>query len=211
MKGLWLFFACFVFVRGQETVDAKLRLLRPFLKLSDEIFKVHEDNQCLDKLFCLLETDIADDIDNPLKHMSRFLTNAKQDTDSAEFQRVESLIKEFPHVSRILNSIRLGQSSRKHQTCSNTFYKCEPLAASMIASARKFDDASVNELSNHFQHTIERRGLCNHVRAGCTGLSVGCGICAIFTFGSCGVACGPAVSLACTASDMSCTIYENVG
>lgn len=211
MKGLWIFFACFAFVRGQEAVEEKLRLLRPFLMLTDELFEVRNDNQCLDKLFCLLETDIADGIDNPLKHVSRFLTNAKQDTDSADFQRVEFLIKEYPQVSRILNSIRLGQNGRKSQVCSDTFFKCEAPAASMIASARTFDDASVNEMSNHFQNAIERRGLCNYIRAGCTGLKFGCGVCAIFTFGSCGVACGPVAGGACTASKLACAIHEGLG
>ncbi|XP_060587356.1 uncharacterized protein LOC132742873 [Ruditapes philippinarum] len=187
---------------AQRPIEEKLRLLEPILMLTDELLEHQGDDKCVEKLFCLLETEIARDIDNPLMHVSRFLTNTRNDTDPSDFRKIEALIQRYPHVSKMLDSIHLGQSSGESTVCSAAFSTCEADPYAMIEAARKYDDINVVEFT---KNSLQRRKACTYIKAGCTGLKVGCGICAIFTYGTCGFACGGLVGAACTASSLTCT------
>ena len=202
MKIVYVLFTLIGLSIGQRTVEEKIRLLEPLLMLTEELLEHQDDNQCVEKLLCLLETEIAKDIDNPLKHVSRFLTNTRNDTDPADFPKIEAIIKRYPHVSQMLDSVHLGQSSGHSSVCSAAFSSCEADPAAMIDAARKYDDTSVAQFT---QHVLQRRKACTYIKAGCNGLKLGCGICAIFTFGTCGFACGDLVGAACTASQLTCT------
>lgn len=119
-----------------EKVESKLRILGPALMMAEDIFRLEDTNNCLEIMFCLLETTEREiGGDNPLKHFSRFLTNTHNDFDETAAKKFSSLLQKFPHFSKMVDAIVTGQNSNNSSPCNMTYSVCRANEEKIISIA----------------------------------------------------------------------------
>ncbi|XP_045201868.2 uncharacterized protein LOC123555272 [Mercenaria mercenaria] len=185
-------------------VHEKLRLLQPSFLLIEQLFDVKDNHLCLEKMICLLETEMPNEEHNPFKYYSRFLTNSHHDFDAAAFNEIESLERNFPKLSKIIESIEYGQNANTSRNCNLRFSECSKTQSELIAIADAYSDDNI--LKHGFPTRTRRGSGCFWGGVGCAVLGGGCAICATSTLGTCTAACGPAAAAACSGFGLGCVV-----
>lgn len=202
MQVIAVFIVCLPFVGTHDMANEKLSQLTSALVHAEALLEITDTGSCLNKLFCLLETEEAEDLDSPLKEAARYLTNDDGDVDPVEFHQVKLIIERFPHLSQIIDSINLGKLNRRGSDCDNSLPECNVDANELISATILFNSTDITAFSNTL--ASRRSTECDVARALCTALKIACTICAIFTGGTCTAVCGPALSVACLAVNVAC-------
>ncbi|CAG2206726.1 unnamed protein product [Mytilus edulis] len=169
-----------------SNISEKMRLIKPVLMMAEELFQAKDRDMCLQKSFCLLESSMDTDM-NPFKHVSRYLTNSHHDTEPEAFQEIVSLVQQYPSVKNAINSVIYGRGMNGTDSCRKQYGSCTVDDEKLIAAFQSFGDKKL--LNSLIHGKSSRNAGCNAVGATCRAAGVGCGICAIFTFGACGLAC----------------------
>lgn len=170
-------------------VDEKLRLLNPSFMMIEQLFNLQDEKNCIEKLFCLIETEMAEETKNPLKHYSRFLTNFYQEIEPLAFEKVKALLAKYSHISKVVDAIALGQSTDS-KTCTTKYQECPNEKDELMSFVKMLGD---NELRNYMPNLLKKRGNpgCDATNNMCTVSSGACALCTIFTEGLCGLLCAP--------------------
>lgn len=204
MQAIALFIICLPFVGTHDMTNEKLSQLTSALVQAEALLENTDTGSCLNKLFCVLETEEAEDLDSPLKYAVKYLLNEYGDIDPLEFHQVTFLVRQFPHISQIVDSIHLGKLNRRSNDCDNSLPECNVEANELISATIMYNGTDVMGFSSTLARGTTTE--CNIARALCTALKVACTICAIFTGGTCTAVCGPALSVACLAVSAACSI-----
>ncbi|XP_060556097.1 uncharacterized protein LOC132716775 [Ruditapes philippinarum] len=187
-------------------IEEKLRLLNPSLMMMEQLFNLQDENQCLEKMFCLLETEMADVINNPLKHYSRVFTNIHNDIDPIAFKELKALLSKYPHISKMVHSMSLGQVAGESKVCQENYKSCQTDKTQLLQFAALMGDDLVDKYIPG-QHDYRKRNgddVCKGVKIGCSLAGGGCAACALLTEGACAAICVPALGGTCAGIKLGC-------
>ncbi|XP_060559324.1 uncharacterized protein LOC132719563 [Ruditapes philippinarum] len=187
-------------------VEEKLRLLNPSFMMMEQLFNLQDETQCIEKLFCLMETEMAGEVENPLKHYSRFLTNLYQEIEPLAFEKVKGLLAKYPHISKVIDAIAFGQRSNS-EACNVKYEECPNEKSELVAFAKMLGDNVVNK---HMPGFLAKRGdpVCTGAGISCGLIGGGCALCTVATEGACGLLCGPEVAAACSGAGIGCAVKD---
>ncbi|XP_045199936.2 uncharacterized protein LOC123554095 [Mercenaria mercenaria] len=188
-------------------IEEKLRRLNPTLMMMEQLFNLQDETQCIERLFCLMETEVAEDTKNPLKHYSRYLTNFYNDIEPLAFEKVKALLAKYPHISKAIDAIALGQATGSSDSCNKKFEECPNEQSELVTFAKMMGD---NVMSKHIPTLLgkNKRGdpVCTGSGVTCGLVGGGCAICTVATEGACGILCGPEVAAACAGAGLGCAV-----
>lgn len=205
-----LAFACSEAAVTMDTVEEKLRVLNPVFMMGEELFRLENKNNCLEKMFCLLETTLQEiGRLNPLKHFSRVLTNTEKDFDEIAAEKVNALAHRYPHFASLVDAILLGQSTINNTTCHATYDACRTEEETLVKFALSLEE-DIRHQRSAIVHEKKSNAYCDGANVGCALVGAGCALCTVATEGICGAACLPEVGAYCSGTSLGCYLGEKL-
>ena len=198
---LLLVFALLPFVDAvsKTDIDGKLPMFASLLVMGEDIFRHENQNRCVEKLFCVVDSEMRNETEYPIRDLSRVMTNSHGDADSEAFAEITTYVRRMPNFSKMVDAMYLGQRANTG-ACESAYHTCPTASSELVATIRDFGHAATT-----------KRGACGWAGLGCGAAGVGCGVCSWYTAFTCSAICGPEVATACGAAGVACGIYDLVG
>lgn len=171
-----------------ENVEEKLRLLNPTFMMVEQLLNLQDKSQCIERMFCLLETEMARNDTNPLKHYARFLTNVYEEVEPATFATVKSLVAKYRHISKLINAIEVGKMAGQSEQCDKMYEGCPKEQSQLVWFAKMTGDDVISNYLTH-QPAKSKRSDCEGSALACSLVGGGCALCNAMTEGVCGLLC----------------------
>jgi len=208
-------------------IKSKISHLTTAVTLGEQLISAKDDVQCLEKALCMMQTlakdDLQDDAFKPVQNFISMATNNNDQIESATFAKIQGLLKNYPRISSLVNSLSTGKKFNDEQVCTKMYDTCPLSKESLITVIKNFGNlakaGSSSTLMNSAASELETmmdtpkrvrrcdpKVACGTGGAVCGAAAVGCGVCEFLSAGLCTGACAVGVTSACGAVSAGCGV-----
>ena len=197
-----------------DEIEEKLGVISPLLFVMNTFVMEHDRHACVEKMFCVFESQFPVDVNNPMKYFGKLLANTDGDLGDEAYQRMKELVSYYPYLERVVGGIEYGRVVTNSSMCEPTFPECSISVGDMVSELNVIhevntggsDNAQSSGLGNDFLPRVKRgAGTCAVVGVSCGVVSIGCIACSFFTFGTCAIACAGLTTF-CSTTGIGCAV-----
>ena len=200
-----------------DELEEKMEFISPLLFVLNTFVMDHDRHACVEKMFCVLESQFAADVNNPMKYVGKLLANSDGNLDDAAYRRMKELVRNYPDLEKVVGGIEYGRQVKNASMCDVIFPECNIPVNDMVAGMNAINgdttegrdavQSSSHGLGNNGQPARVKRDnlFCKMAAAECIISEVGCLFATILSLGHAGVSCG-LITATCAGVGTGCLI-----
>ncbi|CAC5425309.1 Mytilin-1 [Mytilus coruscus] len=214
-----------------QNVEAVIAIESKVIQFYDHTTECVEKLMCI--LAALPESERNQMLSTPLSLLIKIATDKGQDRDSLLYAEAKKLLAGYPNIEHILNAAANGHSVKDNNVCALMYSKCPYEPKELLDTIKDLGDITTLFSKNVFGKVIADAIEYNYTQVGmpqterrekrscdqeamevscgtlggiCGMSAVGCALCAVFSFGTCLLACSTGVAGTCGSIGGACTV-----